>query len=272
MANKYAVFGHPVSHSKSPQIHLLFAKQFGLKIEYTAVDVAPGTFAKAVDDFKQHGGKGLNITVPYKLEAWQLVDRRSSRAELAGAVNTIKVNHNKTLFGENTDGVGLVRDITKNLKVTLKNKNILILGAGGAVRGILSPILQQQPASLHIANRTVSKAEELATIFADNGKITTSAFDTIDQTYDIVINGTAASLQGDLPPLPDKLFNQSALAYDLMYANEPTAFMAWAGKHGAASASDGLGMLVEQAAESFFIWTGKRPETGGVIDKLEDNE
>ncbi|MDH5648434.1 MAG: shikimate dehydrogenase, partial [Gammaproteobacteria bacterium] len=225
MPDKYAVMGHPIGHSKSPQIHQQFAEQCGLDIEYTAIDVAPGTFADAVKDFQQQGGKGLNVTVPYKLEAWQLVDRRSKRAELAGAVNTIKFNHNKTLFGENTDGIGLVRDITQNLNTPLKDKSILLLGAGGAVRGILGPILEQQPKLLHIANRTVSKAEELKTVFAELGSITASGFDDIKQTFDIVINGTAASLQGELPPLPDTLFNDNALAYDLMYAKEPTAFM-----------------------------------------------
>lgn len=269
MTNKYAVMGHPIGHSKSPQIHQQFAKQCGLDIGYTAIDVAPGTFAEAVKDFQEKGGKGLNITVPYKLEAWELVNRRSGRAQLAGAVNTIKFNHNKTLFGENTDGVGLVRDITQNLNTQLKDKTILILGAGGAVRGILGPILDQQPNTLHIANRTVSKAEELKILFADKGQITASGFDEINQTYDVVVNGTAASLQGDLPPLPDKLFNDNALAYDLMYANEPTAFMIWASEHGAKNSVDGLGMLVEQAAESFFIWTGKRPETKEVIDIIK---
>jgi len=263
---RYAVFGHPVAHSKSPTIHKLFAQQFDFEIDYQAIDVEPGTFPETVLAFRDQGGKGCNVTVPYKQEAWALATERSGRAELAGAVNTLKFDDDNRILGDNTDGIGLLRDITMNLDQPLFAKRVLVIGAGGAVRGILGSLLEQAPKSLVLANRTVSKAEELATVFATVGTVMPCSFEAlVGQKFDVVINGTAASLGGELPPLPDKLFTQDSLAYDLMYSAHPTIFMEWAAKQGTVRVADGLGMLVEQAAESFSIWFGHQPDTAPVI-------
>jgi len=264
----YAVMGNPISHSKSPSIHTLFAEQTQQSILYTAIHVDLGGFKQAVGNFAATGGKGLNITVPFKQEAWELVSKRSERAERAGAVNTIKIEDEK-LFGDNTDGIGLVNDLTKNHSIDLKDKNILLMGAGGAARGVLIPLLKQNPALLFIANRTPDKAKDLADDFSDAGNVNGGGYDAItDLKFDVVINATTASLQGDLPPLPDTLLNDNASCYDMMYSAKPTLFMQWATSHNAEKVLDGLGMLVEQAAESFFIWRGVKPETKSVIVKL----
>ena len=264
----YAVMGNPISHSKSPSIHTLFAEQTQQSIHYTAIHVDIGGFNQAVGNFAATGGKGLNVTVPFKEEAWALVTERSERAERAGAVNTIKIE-NESLFGDNTDGVGLVNDLTLNHSIKLKDKNILLMGAGGAARGVLIPLLKQNPSSLFIANRTPDKAKDLAEDFSDAGNVKGGGYDAIaDLKFDVVINATAASLQGDLPPLPDSLLNENASCYDMMYGAKPTPFMIWATEHKAEKVLDGLGMLVEQAAESFYIWRNVRPETKIVIEKL----
>jgi shikimate dehydrogenase len=264
----YAVMGNPISHSKSPSIHTLFAEQTQQSILYTAIHVDLEGFNQAVGNFAAAGGKGLNITVPFKQEAWELVTERSERAERAGAVNTIKINGDQ-LFGDNTDGVGLVNDLTINNGIELTGKNILLMGAGGAARGVLVPLLKQNPSSLFIANRTPDKAKDLALDFSDAGNIEGGGYEHLpDKKFDIVINATAASLQGDLPPLPDTLLNDNASCYDMMYGAKPTPFMNWATEHKAAKVLDGLGMLVEQAAESFYIWRNIKPETKTVIEKL----
>lgn len=266
---RYAVFGHPVGHSKSPTIHRLFAQQFDFEIDYRAIDVEPGNFAEAVQEFREHGGKGCNVTVPYKQEAWSLATERSGRAELAGAVNTLKFESENRILGDNTDGIGLLRDITINLDQLLFSKRVLVIGAGGAVRGILGPLLEQAPKSLVLANRTVARAEELASIFATIGPVLPCGFDALaGQQFDVVINGTSASLGGELPPLPENLFSRDSLAYDLMYSDRPTLYMEWAAAQGATRVADGLGMLVEQAAESFNIWFGRQPSTAQVIASL----
>ena len=266
---RYAVMGNPVTHSKSPQIHQQFACQCALKLEYGKIQVDPGGFEQAVDHFFAVGGDGLNITVPYKLEAFRLSDELSARAAAAGAVNTLKLLKDKRVFGDNTDGAGLITDITQNWRLTLAGKKILILGAGGAVRGIVAPLAALQPTLLLIANRTADKARELAALFSGDERVRASGLDFTARDFDLVINGTAASLEGAVPALPTtNLFSRHALAYDLMYANEPTAFMRWAQAHGAAKVTDGLGMLVEQAAESFFIWHGQHPQTAPVIAAL----
>ncbi len=266
---RYAVMGNPVSHSKSPAIHQQFARQFGIRLEYTAIQVDPGGFPQAVDQFRANGGKGLNITVPFKLEAFRLADHKSHRAELAGAVNTLKFEADGQIFGDNTDGAGLAHDLTHNLHLHLKDKRILLLGAGGAARGVIAPLLKLRPAALVIANRTAGKARELAAEFAEHGKIEGCGFDALGgKRFDLVINATAASLKGELPPLPAHLFTASGAAYDMMYG-ERTPFMDWADFHGASLVTDGLGMLVEQAAESFLIWHGKRPDTRAVIAGLK---
>lgn len=265
--NNYAVMGNPVAHSKSPRIHTLFAEQTGESVHYEAIQVDPGGFAQAVGNFDASGGKGLNITVPFKQEAWALVNERSDRAERAGAVNTIKFI-DKTLFGDNTDGIGLVNDLLNN-QIAIQDKHILLMGAGGAARGVLAPLLEQQPAQLIIANRTAEKARELADAFRDLGPIEGCGYEALqNKQFDLLINATAASLQGELPPLPYNLLADGAACYDMMYGAEPTPFMQWATQHGATTVLDGLGMLVEQAAESFYIWRGVRPDTSPVIQQL----
>jgi len=266
---RYAVMGNPIEHSKSPRIHQLFAAQTGRSIVYDAILVAPGHFAAAVDEFIQHAGKGLNVTVPFKQDAWRIANRLSERAQRAGAVNTLTVASDGALSGDNTDGAGLVRDLTGNLGQTLAGKQVLVLGAGGAARGILAPLLEQHPARLVIANRTVERAQELAVQFADLGDLQGCGFaDLAGKRFDIVINATAAGLQGQVPELPDGIMDANSCCYDLVYASEPTAFVRYARQLGVPSAFDGLGMLVEQAAESFLVWHGIRPDTAPVIKAL----
>lgn len=270
--DRYAVFGNPIAHSRSPQIHTLFARQTGQAIQYTAELVEIGQFGKAANNFFDNNGKGMNITVPFKEDAWQFADTHSKRALRAGAVNTLALQNNGKIFGDTTDGTGLVRDLINNHAITVQNKKILLLGAGGAVRGVLEPLLEQQPEQLLIANRTKQKAIALMSDFADLGNIQGCGLDEINQQqFDIVINGTSASLQGDLPPLPDNLFTPGACCYDMMYAAMPTPFMEWSQQHGAAQILDGLGMLVEQAAESFFIWRNVMPETQSVISTIRQS-
>jgi len=263
--DRYAVMGNPIAHSKSPRIHTLFAEQTGQALEYTAILVEKGGFAEAVAAFRDAGGKGLNVTVPFKQEAWRLANVRTPRSELARAVNTLVLGDDG-ITGDNTDGVGLLRDLERNLGLSIAGKRVLLLGAGGAVRGVLGPLLEAAPAELVIANRTVERAVELADAFEEMGNVAGSSFDDLDGSrFDLVINGTAASLKGEVPALPDNLLARGAFCYDMMYAAEPTAFMLWADEHGAELAADGLGMLVEQAAESFEIWRGVRPDTAAVI-------
>lgn len=267
--DRYAVFGNPIEHSKSPFIHARFAEQTGQQLIYTAERVDIGDFEHAVARFAENNGKGLNITVPFKREAWQLVDTRSERAARAGAVNTIKIEDSK-LYGDNTDGIGLVNDLVRNNNVVLINKRILLMGAGGAARGVLAPLLEQDPALLLIANRTESRARDLAKEFSDLGHVQGCGFDETLTThqFDVLINATAASLQGELPPLPEGIIADRGTCYDMMYGAEPTPFMQWAERQGATTILDGLGMLVEQAAESFTLWRGVRPETLAVIELL----
>lgn len=267
----YAVIGHPISHSKSPKIHSLFASQTGEPVEYTAIEAPIDGFAATLQQFFERGGKGVNVTVPFKEQAWQLADRRATRAERAGAANTLYRDESGLLVADNTDGQGLVQDLTENHGATLRDTRILVLGAGGAVRGVLAPILAQQPVSLTIANRTVQKAEALVNLFAsDSGSTTLQAcsFGELAQPFDIIINGTSASLQGDLPPLSANVISTDTLIYDMMYSLQTTRFNQWALEQGAKKAVDGLGMLVEQAAESFRIWRGVTPETAPVIKEL----
>ncbi len=265
MTDRYAVVGNPVAHSKSPQIHAEFARRTGQDMAYERLPAPLDAFIETVEAFRRAGGKGLNVTVPFKEEAFRYASHKTARAEAAGAVNTLKFDGGQIL-GDNTDGAGLVRDLTDNLKQALAGKRILLMGAGGAARGVIGPLLAEHPAALVLANRTVGKAQQLAELFG--GKIDAVSYEALaGQNFDIVINATAASLKGELPPLPDNLFNPGALAYDMMYGTK-TPFMVWASQHGAAQICDGLGMLVEQAAESFFLWRGVRPETVPVIQML----
>lgn len=270
---KYAVMGNPVAHSKSPQIHRAFAQACGVRLEYTAIQVDAGGFVQAVDQFRAQGGAGLNVTVPYKLEAHALATRLSERARAAGAVNTLKFERGE-IVGDNTDGVGMVRDIEENLGRAIRAQRVLIVGAGGAVRGVLGPVLAAEPTEVVIANRTRAKAEELVMLFANASArgllraagLTDAADD--GHGFDIVINGTAASLKGEVPMLPPQVFARDALAYDMMYGAERTPFLQWASERGVTQLADGLGMLVEQAAESFFIWHARRPQTASVMQML----
>jgi shikimate dehydrogenase len=265
--DRYAVFGNPIKHSKSPQIHTRFAKQTGQSLSYTAELVEVGQFDQAIQDFILHNGKGLNVTVPFKEDAWKCATQHSERALRAGAVNTLMVRQDGSLYGDTTDGIGLVRDLMQNHNIQIKDKDILLIGAGGAVRGVLEALLQQRPSSLLITNRTKQKAVQLAKDFSDLGPLNGCGLDEINEmSFDIVINGTSASLQGELPPLPASLFRKnSSCSYDMMYAAQATPFMQWSADNDATKVFDGLGMLVEQAAESFYIWRNVRPETKQVI-------
>ncbi len=271
----YAVMGNPINHSKSPQIHTAFALETGEKIEYTAIHVDVGGFAQAVSHFQGHGGKGLNVTVPFKLDAWKLADSLTERAKRAGAVNTLILNKEGEIKGDNTDGVGLVNDIVDHLGWAIAQQRVLILGAGGASRGVIGPILDKKPETLYIANRTASKATELVRLFTDmkdeeTQNIAAGGYDSlVDKQFDLIINATAASLHGEVPPLPDDILAPEGCCYDMMYAAQATTFMQWAAQHGAAQISDGLGMLVGQAAESFYVWRGVRPSMMPVIQNLK---
>ena len=267
----YAVMGNPITHSRSPQIHAAFAKQTSQRIEYTAIQVDVGGFDQAVGNFFANGGKGLNITVPFKQEAWQLADELGEEAKQAGAVNTLLMNTEGQLLGRNTDGIGLVRDILTNHGGAIANKRVLLIGAGGAARGVLQPLLNENPATLVIANRTPDRAHDLAQDFSERGDVVGVGFDDLgDQNFDLIINATAASLQGEVPPLPDTVCAENCWCYDMMYSAEPTPFVLWGEQHGASKSVDGLGMLVEQAAGSFFLWRGVRPETIPVIQSIRD--
>ena len=258
----------PVCHSLSPKIHTLFAEQFQHALNYQAIEVNETEFVSFVNSFFQQGGKGLNITVPHKQTACQMLDTLSDAAERAGAVNTIHYDGDK-LKGYNTDGAGLICDLQQNLQLDLAGQELLILGAGGAVRGVLLPLIEQQPASITIANRTLDRAVALKQLFSDKYDIRCSAYEALEhKQFDIVINGTSSSLQNTLPPLPDNLFSNNAVSYDMMYASDATLFQSWSRQQGVSLAYDGLGMLVEQAAEAYLIWCGVRPETKSVLTTL----
>ncbi|MCX7095532.1 MAG: shikimate dehydrogenase [Methylobacter sp.] len=270
LPDRYAVFGHPIKHSKSPRIHRMFAEQTGQTLDYSAVEVPAEQFETAVAAFFAEGGKGLNCTVPLKELAWRYAEHKTERAQLSKAVNTLALQADGSILGDNTDGIGLVSDLTVNRGIALAGIRILILGAGGASRGIISPILEQLPQTLVIANRTEDKAVKLAAEFQAKATITGCGFDGLEnQQFDLILNATSASLSGQLPPLPVGLLAAGGNCYDLAYGNEPTAFVRWGRENHAANSLDGLGMLVEQAAEAFFIWRGVRPATPPVIELLD---
>lgn len=266
----YAVVGNPVAHSLSPRIHAEFAEQTGQQISYRAIELPVDAFAEGIRDLQQQGFAGANVTVPFKGEAWELCSERSPRAADAGAVNTLSFRPGNSIAGDNTDGVGLVRDLVDNLQVAIENQRILVLGAGGAVRGVLGPLLAQSPACLFIANRTLEKATTLAQDFAGRGELKAVAYDALGaEKFDLIINGTAAGLDNEVPPLPEAVIGEGTTCYDMMYnISTATAFVDWAHSHGAVKAFDGIGMLVEQAAEAFFIWRNLRPDTAAVIRGL----
>jgi shikimate dehydrogenase len=267
--DRYAVIGNPIAHSKSPRIHTLYAAQTGQALHYDALLGPLDGFAACVDAFRAAGGRGLNVTVPFKLEAYAYATRLTPRAQAAGAVNTLAFNGTEVL-GDNTDGAGILRDITVNQGCPVAGKRVLLLGAGGAARGTVLPLLDAAPASVFIANRTASKAQELAQGFSRAELcIHAGGFaDLAGQQFDVVINATSASLSDAAPDLPAGLYAPGALAYDMMYGKGDTPFMQAARAQGAARLSDGLGMLVEQAAESFALWRGVRPDTAPVLAEL----
>ena len=270
MLDRYAVFGHPISHSKSPRIHRLFAEQTGQEMDYSAQDVPVTTFQSTVTTFFENGGKGLNCTVPLKELAWQFADRLSERARRAKAVNTLAIQSDGSIFGDNTDGIGLVRDLNQNNSFDFHGARILILGAGGASRGIILPLLEESPEHIVIANRTISKAETIAQEFAELGPISYSDYSELEERqFDLIINATSASLSDQLPPLPDHILANSGCCYDLAYGNQPTSFVRWGLIQNAGKSLDGLGMLVEQAAEAFLLWRGIRPNTASVITLID---
>lgn len=271
----YAVIGHPIAHSRSPEIHTRFAQQTGQPLTYGRLLAPLDGFSATVQEFIREGGKGANVTLPFKQEAMQLATSLTERAQAAGAVNTLIFRagydaHCEEIIGDNTDGVGLITDLTQNAAFTLRGKKILLLGAGGAAYGALLPLLAEQPAELLVANRTAAKAVELVRKFAPHAaacKLHTQEFSTLQKPFDLIINASAASLAAQLPPLCPSIFAAHTLAYDMMYSAQPTVFMTFAQQHGAQT-RDGLGMLVEQAAESFYLWRKVRPATAPVLQEL----
>lgn len=266
MPDLYAVIGNPVAHSKSPLIHAAFARQTGQDLVYERLLAPKDAFAASVDAFRARGGRGLNVTLPFKGEAFRYATQLSERARAAQAVNTLKFD-GELIFGDNTDGAGLVYDLTRNLGCAIAGRRILLLGAGGAARGVIDPLLQQQPAQFVLANRTPDKAQQLAQSY--HGALEACSYAALaGRQFDLVVNATSASLAGELPPLPPRVYARGALAYDMMYGRGETPFLACARGEGAALLADGLGMLVEQAAESFFIWRGLRPDSVPVLKLL----
>ena len=269
MTDRYGVIGHPISHSKSPVIHRLFAAQTGEDLRYEAFDVPAEALEKRLKAFVTEGLRGLNVTVPHKEAVARLVHQLTDRAHLAGAVNTVTIAIDGRLDGDNTDGVGLLTDLTVSLELTLKNRRILILGAGGATRGIVPALLGSGPRDLCIANRTIERAHELAARFERLGEVAACRFDQLQgRHFDLIINATSAGLEGNVPPFPESMLTPDTVCYDLSYAMTDTPFLAWARRHGVKQAHQGWGMLVEQAAEAFFIWRGVRPDTKPVRAKL----
>lgn len=272
MPARYAVIGNPIEHSKSPLIHTAFAKQEQAEISYERILASDNNFSDVVNQFRKQHGLGLNVTVPFKITAYQQCTQLSPEAKAAKAVNTISFDAAGGWLGANTDGIGLLRDLTANLCCQLSNKKILILGAGGASRGILLPLLQENPDSVVIANRTVEKARILASEFSLLGNITACGYAELhNQAFDLILNATSSSLSNQTPDLPKETVGEGCLCYDLMYSDVDTAFMRWAKVNNAAKISDGLGMLIEQAAESYYIWRGFKPDTTTLFSQLRSN-
>jgi shikimate dehydrogenase len=269
MTDRYAVIGNPIGHTKSPLIHGFFAEQTGQDMEYTAFEAPIGGFASKIDEFRRSGGLGLNITAPFKLDAFDYATELSQRAKLAGAVNAMKFSGDRVV-AENFDGVGLTNDIQLNLKFPMKLRRVLLLGAGGAARGAILPFLEQLPGELIIVNRTISKAQGLVERFSPYGTLRAVGYEALAGLgpFDLVINATSASLRGELPPVPAESFAPGCLAYELAYGKGLTPFLRVAREAGAGPIADGVGMLVEQAAEAFEWWRGIRPATLPMIEKI----
>lgn len=273
MSDAYAVIGNPITHSKSPLIHTEFSKQTKQDMHYEAIFAPLNGFTAAINLFQQNNGKGMNVTIPFKIDAYKISTQLSEQAEAAQAVNTLVFDGNE-IYGHNTDGIGLIHDIVTNLGFTITAKRILLCGAGGAARGIILPLLKQKPSTLVISNRTVQKAHKLQIQFSsyDNKIVSSNYEDVTGEKFDLVINATSASLIGKPLSLPQEIFAAGSLAYDLMYSNDQTPFLQLAQNEGARHLSDGLGMLVEQAAESFLIWRGIRPKTKKLIKLLRESK
>ncbi|MGC2166777.1 MAG: shikimate dehydrogenase [Gallionella sp.] len=278
MTDKYAVIGHPITHSKSPQIHKLFAQQTGESLDYVAIDAPLDRFSETVERLRREGYRGCNVTVPFKFDAYKLIKQLESLAPALGICNKSAANakaantltfRNNFVSGDNTDGTGLVNDIQQNLRIPLKGKRILLMGAGGAAYGVLQPLLHQHPESLAIANRTLEKADALLKLHVPcpETALSSSTYADIDRQFDVIINATSSGLTNEMPQLPPGIFAEGALAYDMMYGRE-TPFLKFAREQNTPLISDGLGMLVEQAAEAFYIWRGVRPRTAPVIASL----
>ena len=269
MTDRYLVLGNPVAHSMSPRIHAEFARATGEDIDYSRLEVPLGGFAETVARLRAEGYRGANVTLPFKEEAFRCATALTERGRVAAAINTLRFD-GETIYGDNTDGCGLVTDLRRNLSVALAGRRVLLVGAGGAARGVLQPLAAEKPAALVIANRTPAKAVVLAQLAGAGARA--AGFDALaGESFDVVINATSASIAGEVPPLPHGVFAPGAFAYDMMYgkgAAEGTPFLAWARSHGAARAADGLGMLIEQAAEAFFVWRGVRPDTASVFSML----
>ena len=269
MTDRYGVIGHPITHSKSPVIHRLFAEATGQDLTYDAIEIPPEQLTTRVRQLFADGFRGLNVTLPHKTEVLKLTSRLTSRAELAGAVNTLIRHADGAVEGDNTDGTGLVTDLRQNLRTRLAGTRLLILGAGGATRGIVPALFDTKPRDIMIANRTLDRAQVLAKDFRMLGKILACQFQELGgQRFDLVINATSAGLRGEVPPFPGSILGPETLCYDLSYAMQDTPFITWAKEHGAGRVAQGWGMLVEQAAESFYAWRGVRPDTGPVIARL----
>jgi shikimate dehydrogenase len=267
--DRYAVIGHPVSHSRSPFIHSRFAAQTGQSMTYTTIDARPEEFEATVRQFFAEDGKGLNVTVPHKEAALLLADELSPRAQRAGAINVLALRAGGRILGDNTDGAGLARDLLNNHRVTIAGRRVLLLGAGGAARGALAPLLGLKPSELVIVNRNVVRAQELVARFIDLGHLRAIGYQELgNDPYDLVINATAASLAGELPALPPGIVSSRSICYDMYYGRDETPFTRWALQRGCSRAIMGLGMLVEQAAESFYLWRGLRPDTASVLSAL----
>lgn len=269
--DKYAVFGNPIKHSRSPSIHAAFAAQSNQNMGYRAVRVEEGDFERAVRQFFAGGGAGLNVTLPFKEEAYRLADHLSQRASRAGAVNTLTCGSDGRIEGDNTDGIGLVRDMIANLGWVIQGQRVLIIGAGGAVRGILEPLLREKPRSVLIANRTAARAEGLAEEFGDLGPLEGGGMASVEgRQFDLLINASSAALGGEMQELPSTILTERSCCYDMLYGPEPTQFMRWAARNAAWAVADGLGMLVEQAAQAFYIWRQVRPATQPVISAIRE--
>ncbi len=269
--DQYGVVGHPVAHSWSPFIHGIFAKETGQSIVYRLYDVAPEEFRDRVQEFFAHGGRGLNVTLPHKIAAVEVANELTPRAARARAVNTLAIQTDGTLLGDNTDGAGLVRDLCDNFNVVITRRRILIVGAGGASRGVIAPLLALEPSQIVIANRTAERAQALANDFQDLGAVSGVGFRYISGgAFDVIINATSASLSGEVPAIPVAVIGQDTFCYDMAYGKSDTAFIQWAVAHGCTHALQGWGMLVEQAAESFRVWRGVRPPTGPVLAALKE--